>query len=165
MQYYPVKARIATKRHAKIGTHAIKIIAAAGLALTLGTGLAACGAVSLRLTSGPATTAAPAPGSCAAVNAFLAKWAASQRISTVAGAEADMTAFKTGFSNIGIPLSSDEMGWAAANVLNTTTKVSFDLQEYHGLYPADRKAWNKAVAAIGTDCHAPASVIHSLTGS
>jgi hypothetical protein len=92
-------------------------------------------------------------------------WTASPKISTVAGAEADMTAFKSGFSNIGIPFSSKKLGWAAANVVNTTTKLSFDLEEYHGLPAADLRAWSNAITAIGTDCHTPASVIHSVTGS
>ena len=76
-----------------------------------------------------------------------------------------MTAFKSGFSNIGIPFTSSELGHAAANVMNTTTKVSFDLEEYHGLSAADLTAWNDAVTTIGTYCQAPASVIRSLTGS
>jgi hypothetical protein len=112
--------------------------------------------------SGPAAT--PARGSCAAVNAFLVMWTASPKLSTVAGAEADMPAFKSGFSSIGIPFSSSKLGWAAANVVNTTTKLSFDLDEYHGLPAADLRAWVNAITAIGTDCHTPVSVIHSVIG-
>jgi hypothetical protein len=112
--------------------------------------------------SGPAAT--PARGSCAAVNAFLVMWTASPKLSTVAGAEADMPAFKSAFSSIGIPFSSSKLGWAAANVVNTTTKLSFDLDEYHGLPAADLRAWVSAITVIGTVCHTPVSVIHKVTG-